>query len=158
MWKHTTKTLKEVKNGRTLQQWVFNYELTRHIPFRTLRSTAQTWNTHAMVISRPSVLNIGQTADVLWTNHLALRRGQTKTETDEDGDSGRQGQTHSGDERKPRRHPGVNTVLDTSLMRPADSRAREGCSSLRSPRSCRGTTSPLSFLNLLPVKRRIMKR
>ena len=28
--------------------------------------------------------NIGQTVDALWTNHLPLRREQTKTEIDED--------------------------------------------------------------------------
>ena len=33
--------------------------------------------------------NIGQTADALWTNHLALRRRQTKTKTDEAEDGGR---------------------------------------------------------------------
>ena len=42
-------------------------------------------------------------------------------------------------------------------MRPADSRAHEGCSSLCSPRSSRGTAPVLSFLNLLSGKRRIMK-
>ena len=39
--------------------------------------------------------------------------------------------------------------LDTSLIRPADSRAHEGCSSLCSPRSGRGTAPALPFLSLL---------
>ena len=49
-------------------------------------------NTHATVVSRPSMYNIGQRADALWTNHLALRRRQTKTEIAEDGDGRRQRQ------------------------------------------------------------------
>ena len=55
------------------------------------------------------------------------------------------------------RHPWVTrTELDTSpLMRPADSRAHEGCSSLCSPRSSRGTTPVLSFLNLLSGKHQL---
>ena len=60
---------------------------------RTLQSTAHTLNAHATVVSRPSMLNIGQTADALWINHLALRRGQTKTAIDEDGDGRRRRQT-----------------------------------------------------------------
>ena len=44
----------------------------------------------------------------------------------------------------------TKTELDSSpLMRPADSRAREGCSSLCSPRSGRGTAPALPFLSLL---------
>ena len=58
------------------------------------------------------------------------------------------------------RHPRVTkTELDTSsLMRPADSRAPEKCSSLSSPGSTRGTTQVLSFLNLLSAKSKAMKR
>ena len=39
------------------------------------------------------MLNIGQTADTLWTNHLPLRRRQTKMEIDEDWDGRRRRQT-----------------------------------------------------------------
>ena len=39
----------------------------------------------------------------------------------------------------------TKTELDTSLMRPADSRAHEECSSLRSPRSRRGTAPVLAL-------------
>ena len=53
----------------------------------------QTKNAHATVVSRPSTENIGQTADALWTNHLALRRKQTKTEVDEDRHGRRRRQT-----------------------------------------------------------------
>ena len=56
----------------------------------TLRNTA---HTHATVVSRPSMYNIGQTADALWTNHVALRRTHMKTEIDEDGDGRRRRQT-----------------------------------------------------------------
>ena len=53
------------------------------------------------------------------------------------------------------RHPRMTKrQLDTSpLMRLADSRAHEGCSSFCSPRSSRGTAPVLSFLNLLSGKR-----
>ena len=56
------------------------------------------------------------------------------------------------------RHPRVNTELGTFLVRPAYSRAHESCGSLCNPRSSRGTAPVRSFLNLLPGKRRIMKR
>ena len=116
---------------------------------RTLRSTAQTKNTHASVVSRSSMQNIGPTADTLWTNHLTLRRRQTTK--DEDGDGRRRRQTKTGvdvDGRRRRqsktktdslwgrakwqlpysyRHPRMTkTELDTSpLVRPAESRAHE---------------------------------
>ena len=38
--------------------------------------------THATVASRTLKSNIGQIADALWTNSLALQRKQTKTKTD----------------------------------------------------------------------------
>ena len=139
---------------------------------RTWRSTAQTSNTHATVVSTLS------TADALWTNHQALRpttgtdedgdrwrRRRAKTETDEDGYSRRRRQNSLWERAKWQfphswRHPRVRkTELDTSsLMQPADSRAHDGCSSLCSPRSSRGTAQILSFLNLLSGKWMVTKR
>ena len=87
---NTRPKLLEVSNGRMPKH---NKGLVTISSPRTLRSTAHTENAHATVVSRPSMLNIGQTASALWTNHLALRRGQTKTEIDEDGDGRRQRQT-----------------------------------------------------------------
>ena len=52
----------------------------------------------------------------------------------------------------------TKTELDTSLMRPADSRVHEGCSCLCRPRSSRRTAPVLSFLNLLSGKRMVSKR
>ena len=79
---NTRPKLLEVSNGKTSQhnkdllttssphftEYRTNLKHARHGGFQTLD------------------VNIGQTADTLWTNHLALRRRQTKTEADEDGD------------------------------------------------------------------------
>ena len=137
-------------------------------------------------------VDIGQTADALWTDHLALWWRQTRTEIDRDRRRWRQTKTKTdtlemsevaallhlttpqsdnGRQRQTKtyslwgwvkwqlpyswQHPRVmRTELDTSpLMQPADSRAREGCSSLCSPTSSHGIAPFLSFLNLLSVKR-----
>ena len=108
--------------------------LTMNLPVvshSALRSTAQTDNTHATVVSRTFIHN---------TCHY-------------EGDRRRRRQTHSGVERI-----GSSLAADDTqewnmelepcpLMRPDDNGDHEGCSSLRNPRSSQWTTPSLLFLN-----------
>ena len=144
MQTHGQKLL-EVSDGRTSQQQrPFNHDLTAH----TLRTRKPQWfpDPRCRTSDRQPTLS-GTTTETDEDGHRRRRR-QTKTKTNSLWGRAKWQLFYSW------RHPRVtNTELDTSpLMRPADSRAHEGCSSLCGPRSSCGTAKVLLFPNLLSVK------